>query len=152
MKNPHRVFAALFLSLFVLPLLVADIDGQDVNSEIKAINGNWRPISAELAGMKLSEVQFSTITLVIKDGNYTVQAGKTEDKGALKIDPAKKPKAMDIVGTDGPNKGKTLLAIYEIDKDSLRICYDLGGKNRPTEFATSKEKPYFLAVYRRAKS
>ena len=52
----------------------------------------------------------------------------------------------------GPNKGKTFLAIYEIDGDTLRVCYDLAGKNRPTEFSTSKERPFFLVIYRRAKS
>src|SRR4051794_40819519 len=35
---------------------------------------------------------------------------------------------MDITGTSGPNKGKTILAIYEQKGDTLRICYDLSGK------------------------
>ena len=58
---------------------------------------------------------------------------------------------MDIVGTDGPNKGKTILGIYELKEDTLRICYDLTGKGRPTEFVTKKDAPLFLVVYKRAK-
>jgi hypothetical protein len=44
-----------------------------------------------------------------------------------------------------------MLAIFELEKDTLRVCYDLQGKERPTEFSSSKEKPYFLVTYKRTK-
>jgi uncharacterized protein (TIGR03067 family) len=125
---------------------------QDAAKEKKMLEGKWVPMQAELAGQKLPEAQLKAISLDISDGTYTVRVGDVVDKGTLKIDPAAKPKSMDIVGTDGPNKGKTFLAIYEFNGDTLRICYDLAGKARPTEFATSKERPFFLAVYQRTKS
>ena len=52
------------------------------------------------------------------------------------------PKAMDITGTEGPNVGRTILAIYERNGDVLRVCYDLAGKTRPTEFETEDGKFY----------
>jgi uncharacterized protein (TIGR03067 family) len=58
---------------------------------------------------------------------------------------------MDITGTDGPNKGKTILAIYERDGDTLRVCYDLSGKSRPTEFKTETGTQLFLVTYKREK-
>ena len=58
---------------------------------------------------------------------------------------------MDITGTDGPNKGKTLLAIYEQEGDTLRVCYDLSGQGRPTELRTNEGTPLFLVTYQRAK-
>jgi uncharacterized protein (TIGR03067 family) len=125
--------------------------GQDADKDAKALEGKWTPASAELAGAKLSDAQLKAISLTVAAGKYTVQAGKSTDRGTLKLDPTAKPKSMDIVGTDGPNKGKTLLAIYEVQQDTLRICYDLEGKKRPTDFTTSKEKPFFLVVYQRAK-
>jgi uncharacterized protein (TIGR03067 family) len=102
--------------------------------------------------VKSFPAQLKALSLDIADGAYTVKVGDVVDKGTLKIDPAAKPKAMDIIGTDGPNKGKTFLAIYELKGDTLRICYDLAGKARPTEFFTSKDRPFFLAIYQRAKS
>ena len=33
---------------------------------------------------------------------------------------------MDIKGTDGPNKGKTIKTIYKLDGDTLVVCYELG--------------------------
>src|SRR5205814_2223435 len=125
-------------------LLAAVALAQNGDAEHKALNGKWQPIAAELAGARLAEAQLETISLTLADGQYTVQAGKSIDKGTVKLDAKAKPKAMDIVGVEGPNKGKTLLAIYEFKDDTLRVCYDLTGKNRPADFSTSKEKPFFL--------
>jgi uncharacterized protein (TIGR03067 family) len=58
---------------------------------------------------------------------------------------------LDIIGTDGPNKGKTFLAIYERDGDTLRICYDLSGKNRPKDFKSPEGTQHFLVTYKREK-
>ena len=68
------------------------------------------------------------------------------------MDANAKPRTMDIACTDGPNKGKTLLAIYQIDGNTLRICVDPAGKILPNAFATSKERPFILLVYQRAKN
>jgi len=80
-----------------------------------------------------------------------VTVGTKVDRGTVKLNPAAKPKELEIKGSDGPNKGKTILAIYERDGDTMRICYDLGGKNRPTEFKTKEGAPLFLVTYKREK-
>ena len=114
----------------------------------------WRtvlPSAAELAGKMFPDEVRKTIKLVIKDDKYTVTVGEKVDKGTVKLNPAAKPKALDITGTDGPNKGKTILAIYERNGNTLRVCYDLGGKNRPTEFKTKEGTQLFLVTYKREK-
>jgi hypothetical protein len=57
---------------------------------------------------------------------------------------------MDIKGTKGQNEGKTFLVIYELKGDNLKVCYDLGAKARPCEFATKADSQLFLFRYRRA--
>jgi uncharacterized protein (TIGR03067 family) len=138
--------------LVVLGLLsAASVFAQDAATEAKKLEGTWTPKAAELSGQPFPDEILKTMKLVIIGDQYTVTVGKAIDKGAVKLDAAKKPKTMDIIGADGPNKGKTFLAIYEIDGDTLRVCYDLSGKNRPTEFATKKDAPLFLATYQRGK-
>lgn len=137
-------------TIFAL-LIIGVAWSQEAGTDAKLLQGKWMPLTAEIAGAKFPEAELAKISLQLADGKYTVEVGKAIDKGTWKIDAASKPKTMDIVGTEGPNKGRTMLAIYELKDDTLRICYDLEGKNRPTEFATSKEKPFFLATYRRAK-
>jgi uncharacterized protein (TIGR03067 family) len=57
-----------------------------------------------------------------------------------------------VIGTEGPNQGKTFPAIYELKKDTLRICYDLSGAKRPTEFKTMSGTRLFLVTYKREKN
>jgi uncharacterized protein (TIGR03067 family) len=116
-----------------------------------AIQGTWLASTAEFAGQKFPDEVRKSIKLVIKDGKYTVTVGNQPDKGTSKLDPSAKPKTMDVTGTDGPNKGKTMLAIYELNGDTLRVCYDVSGKNRPTEFKSAADTQLFLVTYKRDK-
>jgi uncharacterized protein (TIGR03067 family) len=115
------------------------------------LEGTWLAKTAELAGKPFPDEVRKSIKLVIKDDTYTVTVGKKADKGTVKLMPAAKPKAMDITGTEGPNKGKTFLTIYERKGDTLRVCYDLSGQKRPTEFKTEPETALFLVEYQRQK-
>jgi uncharacterized protein (TIGR03067 family) len=115
------------------------------------IEGTWLPSAAELGGKKFPDEVRNTIKLVVKGDRYTVTVGKQVDKGTVKLNPKALPKALDIRGTEGPNKGKTIRAIYERHGDTLRVCYDLSGKSRPTEFKTRAGTQLFLVTYKRKK-
>lgn len=109
----------------------------------KEIEGTWVIEEAELAGQKLDG---------LKGIKITMDAGKyrfANDQGEYKLVPAEKFKAVDIFGKGGPNQGKTYLTIYQLEGDSLTICYDLTGKARPTEFKTVAGSQLFLVTYRR---
>jgi uncharacterized protein (TIGR03067 family) len=120
--------------------------------EIKDVDGTWKPVSAELAGKPWPKQMLDSMKLMLKDDQYTVEVGGNKDEGTVKRDSSKSPKTMDITGTNGPNKGKTFLVIYELKGEELRVCYDLSGKSRPTEFATKPDTMLFLVTYRRAKT
>jgi uncharacterized protein (TIGR03067 family) len=142
----RQLFVALVFALSFLPAAwSADAKDDD------ALEGTWLPSTAELGGKPFPDEVRKTIKLVIKDEKYTVTVGKQVDQGTIKLMPSATPKAMDITGTEGPNKGKTFLAIYERKGDTLRICYDLSGKNRPTEFKTEAGTQLFLVEYKRQK-
>ena len=80
-----------------------------------------------------------------------VHVGDSPDKGTYTLDSTTDPKGMPVTGTDGPNKGKTFPAIYELHGDTLRICYDLSGQKRPTEFKSTAGTKLYLVTYARAK-
>jgi uncharacterized protein (TIGR03067 family) len=132
----------------VLSLSVAS-RGDDAKEEGKKMDGTWLPKSAELGGKAFPEETLKMMKLVIKGDTYTVTVGTMPDKGTVKRDTSAKPKAMDVTGTEGPNKGKTFPAIYELDGDTLKVCYNLGGKERPTEFKTKEGTQLFLVTYKR---
>lgn len=141
-----RTFFVTFVAVLLLSPVVWGGDAKD-----EKLEGTWLPTTAELGGKTFPDEVRKSIKLVIKDDKYTVTVGKEVDLGTVKLKPSATPKAMDITGTKGPNKGKTFLAIYERKGDTLRICYDLSGKNRPTEFKTEAGTQLFLAEYKRQK-
>ncbi len=108
------------------------------------LDGKWIPIEAEMGGNKMAAGALSSFELAIRNGTYEVpgDVGKIELKDG-------DPPAMDVIGTDGPNKGKTYPAIYRLDEDLLTICYDLSGKERPKAFATEAGTKQFLVKYKR---
>jgi uncharacterized protein (TIGR03067 family) len=116
------------------------------------IEGTWIPISAELGGRPFPETVLQTMKLVLTDNSYTATVGNVTDVGTVTFHSTRQPKDIDIVGTDGPNKGRTLLAIHELIGDTLRICYDLEGKTRPSEFKTYPSTRQFLVSYVRTSS
>ena len=129
----------------------------DAAEDAKRQDGVWKPAGAMLGGTKLTGEELKKITLTIKDGAYqVVVAGEPHaDKGTVTLDTSVIPKRMTIQSVDGPNKGKTLLAIYELGEnargDTFRVCYDLSGQAFPTEFNSPKGSMHYLVGYRRQK-
>ncbi len=143
----YRWFVVLALAFPLSPV----VRGADAGDD--KMDGTWLMESAEIGGQKFPDEIRKAAKLVIKDGKYTVTIGPGEsDQGTVKLDLKAKPKTMDITSTDGPNKGKTILAIYELNDDTMKVCYDLGGKSRPTAFKSEPGTQLFLVTYKRQKT
>jgi uncharacterized protein (TIGR03067 family) len=142
----------LVMLMVILPFAASARLAVAVEDKEEGLSGTWLPLSAELGKQKLPNASLKIMKLVLTETTYVVDVADDVDKGTVKLDASKTPKAMDITGTEGPNKGKTILAIYELKGDTLRICYDLKGKARPREFtAMADQAPLFLVTYKRVK-
>ncbi len=135
------------LALLALVLGTGLATAED-KAEMKALTGTWVMEKFEMEGSDLSE-SFKGTELVIDGEKYAVEVNKMKDAGTLKVDGSKTPKTMDITGTEGPNKGKTFLCIYEVKDGKLTICYSLDEKVRPTKFESPKDSKTLLAVYKK---
>jgi uncharacterized protein (TIGR03067 family) len=123
----------------------------DPGDDAKVIQGSWKPVKAELGGKPMPDEVLKIISLKLDNGRYDVLVGTQPDKGTYTLDAAAKPKGMSVTGTEGPNVGKTFPAIYELKGDTLRVCYDLSGAKRPTEFETTAGTQLYLVTYSRKK-
>ena len=123
----------------------------DAPDDAKTVQGNWKPAKAELAGQPMDDAVLKSISLKLDNGKYEVFVGEQPDRGTYTLDSTTKPKSITVTGTEGPNKGKTFPAIYELKGDTLRICYDLSGKERPTEFKSIAGTKLYLVTYNRKK-
>jgi len=141
---------SILLSVLSMSLGITALAAEK-SADAKNIQGTWLPVKAELRGAPMKEEVLKMITLKLDSANYEVTA-ENVDKGTYRLDPAAKPKTIDITGTEGPNVGKTIPAIYELNGDTLRICYALGGGPRPTEFKSPAGTQVFLVTYKRKKA
>ncbi|MCS7047176.1 MAG: TIGR03067 domain-containing protein, partial [Gemmataceae bacterium] len=124
-------------ALFATAWLAITVGAVGGSPKKTPIDGGWIAVEMEQDGKKLPAdvVDKLAIRLTIKGDVYTVSmSGQIVDRGTAKIDAKSKPTTVDITSEDGVNKGKTILAIIEVDGDTLRACYDMEGKGRPTEF------------------
>jgi uncharacterized protein (TIGR03067 family) len=120
-------------------------------SAVKALQGAWIP-KAVLGAQPCSEDILKKMTLILTNLNYEVTiTGEQSDCGTWSLDTSGNPRGMTIIGTKGPNAGRTFPCIYEIDGDTLRICYALSGAERPTEFKTTAGANLYLVIYNRKK-
>jgi uncharacterized protein (TIGR03067 family) len=114
------------------------------------LDGIWQPVSGELRGQSLPEGSLNHLKLILGDGNYELIVGTTTaDRGIYEIIPQTSPQQMQITGTEGPNKGRAIPAIFELEEEKLTICYDLSGEKAPDDFKTNADSELYLVSYQR---
>jgi uncharacterized protein (TIGR03067 family) len=123
----------------------------DAADDGKLLNGTWVIASAELAGKPMPDDFIRSVKLTIDGDQYAAKVGDLTETGTFTVDPAAKPKAMDISAKDGPHKGKKIRAVYAVSGDALKVCYALDGGDRPAEFKSTAENKFYLVTYKREK-
>jgi uncharacterized protein (TIGR03067 family) len=133
----------------LLIVLCAQGDEAALKKERAALEGKWKIVSVETAKGKQDNL-VGAIMEFDKDGKNLVFMHNGESKkGTFKLNPAGKPKEIDITPT---GEDKTAEAIYQLTKDKLKICLSPNnGDGRPAEFATKEGKAFILIELERAK-
>lgn len=103
-----------------------------------------------MGGQPFPQPVLDMMRLTVTDRQYVVSVGGQLDKGTLEFDSGASPMGMTVTGVEGPNAGKSFPAIFSVSGDTVVICYDLSGQQRPTEFASAPGSLHFLVEYRRA--
>jgi uncharacterized protein (TIGR03067 family) len=126
-----------------------------LREDLKALAGTWVPVSIVADGRKLGDKELNFTVRYEASGKFSVHRdGKVLYEMTLKIDPSKKPKAIDYRQTaEGENKGKgvLVLGIYEVEGGRLRVCTMPEGKGRPAEFSSDPGSGHYFRIYKREK-
>jgi len=118
--------------------------------DLKKIQGTWRFVSQEWQGQARPAQDVAKLTITFTGDKWEVRDdGKLVQGGTNKLDPTKKPAQVDAAVTEGEGKGTTMLGIYEVNGDTMKVCFDPQGKERPTNFASKEGQ--FSAVTKREK-
>lgn len=106
--------------------------------------GTWEMVRAERDGVVAHELVSLHVELELTEDRYAVRcAGQVADRGSYSL----KSNALTLLGTEGPNEGRTIPCIFQRVGNRLRICYGLDGVI-PTGFTAGAGLPYYLATYR----
>jgi uncharacterized protein (TIGR03067 family) len=133
------------------PSPLAD-DKADLEKEVRKFQGTWTFESSATGGKELPAGELKGLILIFEGDKHTVKKGDAVIQvGTQKLDPSKSPKAIDVTMAEGPKKGAVMLGIYEIDGDTLKVCFDPQGKKRPTEFKSTPGSENFVNIHRRVK-
>jgi uncharacterized protein (TIGR03067 family) len=144
-------------------LLAADNPARDpAEHERKQLEGTWEVVAFEEHGETVPRESYQ-FTAKIRAGRFALEARRMllffavggELTGTYRLDPSKKPRAIDFeyedVGAE-PGAGRrrtTVRGIYLLDGDTLKICKDMSGQQRPREFKTEPGSSKVVLVLKR---
>jgi len=126
-----------------------------IRKDYERLTGTFQLASGVIDGKPVLEDIRKETKLVTDMNKFTVSAGGqagTSGAGTFTIDPTKLPKTVDSLQATGPEKGKTLLGIYEIiDDNHKRACWAPVGRPRPTAFTSEPGSGHILQLWERIK-
>lgn len=125
----------------------------DYEDDSKKFQGEWVVVSVEFAGGKDELPLGRGAKLRIEGDKITFDTGRAKWTEQFRLDPAKTPKAIDLLSREQDKAAlkSRRVGIYQIDGDTLKLCWYQTGNVRPTEFATKKGTDLQLIVFKREK-
>jgi uncharacterized protein (TIGR03067 family) len=124
-------------------------NGNPSMNELKKLQGTWRMLTLEMDGAPMPASAVAGAKIIVEGDQFTTSGMGATYKGTMTIDATKTPKTLDMAFTEGPERGNTSLAIYEVNGDSWKICLGLTGKERPKAFSTAPGSGHALETLER---
>lgn len=128
-------------------------DDAAAKKDLAALQGEWSMVSGSADGQPMPDNLRTQMKRICKgDETSVTMDGQPFFRAKISLDPTKKPKTIDYAVTEGSNKGKTQLGIYELDGDTLKSCFAAPGAERPTDFTGKEGEHRTVSIWKRNKS
>src|SRR6266478_2557456 len=116
-----RIFG-LIVVLATSLALGAD-NGDDVQKELKALQGKWKAVAMEAGGKPFPKDSIPDFTFIVAANCLsTGQTPQGKYQATIAIDPKKTPKTIDNLHESGAQKGKKQYGIYKLEGDKWTVC------------------------------
>lgn len=161
-QTPRDYYFVLLTVMFLLVCSGARAYGDDKSNDLamedaKARQGTWVMMKVVIDGKVLVNLKEppkdEPVSILTYDGDkWVLKLGDKElSSGTSRVNATKKPKQIDITYESGPNNGKTVLGIYELNGDEYMVCVAAPGMERPTDFSSKEGGGQTLTVGKREK-
>ncbi len=142
----------IYSAIGMLMLGAASHAEEPAKTDAEQLPGVWTCVSGVKDGKPLAQEVVKQLRLTLTADKYKTELGQQVlFESTYRIDAAKKPKQIDIIGTEGANAGKAAQGIYSVEGDKLTLCYTMPGQDRPTEFASKPGTEITLTVWQRSR-
>ena len=157
-RHPTRLrFRHLIVPFaLVIPPLVSPGRAEDpaprkaALDDLKKLQGTWQCFAMEREGDPVPPEGLKGSTATYEDDRITLtRDGEVFRRGIVTLDPSKSPKRVNTWDLNGPYEDQTVPGIYELDGDTLKVCFSRPGSERPTAFTTKEGSGTLYCVYKR---
>ncbi|MBX9579309.1 MAG: TIGR03067 domain-containing protein [Gemmataceae bacterium] len=105
---------------------------------LKELAGKYQAVAVSKAGKDAPDEFVKGVTATVAGDELTITSRGKENRAKIAVDSTKKPAQIDISPADGPEKGKSFLGIYKLDKGEWTLVFTEKG-DRPKEFKGGDE-------------
>lgn len=108
-----------------------------MSKELASMQGTWVMTSFNGEATDGSQPE---LTVTFADDKYSQSLnGQVTERGTIKLDPSKKPMAIDFIITEGEDANKTQLGVVQIAADTITGKLNTPGVlERPTDFVPAE--------------
>ena len=126
--------------------------GAAAHDEQQCLQGVWTLESLEVEGRKASSDKIRGVLLVIEGDQYNPGSGQVSVEYTFRLNPARNPKAIDLIPHAGMYQGRILRGVYALKNDRLIVCRGrFPEAERPAGFATHPDSGWVTTVWKRQK-
>jgi uncharacterized protein (TIGR03067 family) len=130
--------------------LVLVLAAEPPASDLDRLQGTWTLSSMEREGEAAPADELQGSTVVYEGNRMSLRDGdRVRRRGIITLAPERTPKAINTWDQDGPYEDQTVPGIYELEGDTLRICFARPGQDRPKQFTTKSGTGVLFCVYKK---
>jgi uncharacterized protein (TIGR03067 family) len=106
----------------------------------------------EREGEDVPAEDFKDYKSVYEGNRLTLLAGeRVRRRAIITLEPLRKVRAINTWDQDGPYTDQTVPGIYELEGDTLKLCFARPDDERPKEFTSKSGTGFLFCVYKRQK-
>ena len=139
MRKCLRAIVLLAFAALTLTSAWAGNSDEAAKKELKLFQGSWKAVAIRNAdGNEAPQSDVQQTRLTVEGNAFTLTSRDVTIKGTFSVNPAKTPKAIDVVLKGDNGEETKLLGIYQVKGDIRKSCFAMPQQDRPSQFMTEK--------------